>query len=187
MARLLRGGVAAALMSLVVLLLPTSTAHAANPNIRYTTSVFDAALYEVRASHSWQCLDVQGGNINPGAVVGRWDCKGNLHQRFYFMPSGTDGLFHIGVYGRYCLGRDLQGGSADVVLDHCQGPGQHFRWVDRGNDHWEIVETTTNKCIHDAGRGNPVQLRDCGDITDPYPSLWSPRYTGQYNYGSFNG
>jgi len=183
-----RVGILGTLASLLVLLIP-GTADAADPPIRYTSWINNAAIYEMRASYSWQCMDVRGESQNPGAVIQRFDCKGRLHQRFYFMASGTPGLFHIGVYGKYCIGAQ-NASTADntpIVLGHCQGPGQHFRWVDRGNNHWEIVEAASGKCLHDTGRRSAVQLRTCGNITEPYPSLWTPIYDRQYNYTSVWG
>ncbi|MCY0932507.1 RICIN domain-containing protein [Streptomyces sp. H27-H1] len=188
MTRTLHRGVIAVLMSLLVLLIPTP-ANAADPAIQYTTSPFNAAIYEMRASYSWQCLDVRGESQSPGAVIQRYDCKGKLHQRFYFMSSNTPGMFYIGVFGKYCIGA-ANASTADntpIVMGYCQGPGQHFRWVDQGNNHWEIVEAASGKCLHDTGRGSAIQLRACGNIAEPYPSLWTPLYHRQYNYGSVWG
>ncbi|WP_162625168.1 RICIN domain-containing protein [Streptomyces cadmiisoli] len=183
-----RGGIAAVLVSLFVLLVP-SAAQAADPPIRYTGWITNAAIYEMRASYSWQCMDVRGESQSPGAIVQRYDCKGKLHQRFYFQPSGTPGLFMIGVYGRYCVGAQnaAVADGTPMVIGHCQGPGQLFRWVDRGNDHWEIVEAASGKCLMDAGRREAIRLGTCGNIAEPYPSLWTPRYDRQYNYTSVWG
>lgn len=189
-ARTARAGIlVAALASLLAVLMP-GTANAADPAIRYTTSLRNASIYEMRASYSWQCIDVRGGSTSPGAIIQRYDCNGKLHQRFYFMQSGTPGLFTIGTLGRYCIGANLTPGPdyyKTVVTGYCQGPGQLFRWVDQGNNHWEIVEAQTGLCLHDTGRRNPVELRPCGNITVPYPSLWTPRYHTQYDYGSIWG
>lgn len=188
MARIMHRRAVAVLMSVLVLLLSTP-AQAADPPIRYTTTPLNAAIYEIRASYSWQCLDVRGESQHPGAVIQRFDCKGRLHQRFYFMPSNTPGLFHIGVFGQYCVGAQ-NASTADntpIVLGYCQGPGQYFRWVDQGNNHWEIVEASSGKCLHDTGRRSAVMLRACGSIQEPYPSLWTPRYDRQYDYSSVWG
>ncbi|MET9153413.1 RICIN domain-containing protein [Streptomyces griseoflavus] len=182
------GGVAAFLAALLVLIVP-GTATAADPPIRYTGWITDAAIHEMRASYSWQCMDVRGESQSPGAVVQRYDCKGRLHQRFYFTPSGTPGLFMIGVYGKYCVGAQ-NASVADgtpMVIGHCQGPGQHFRWVDQGNNHWEIVEAASGKCLIDGGRREAIRLGTCGNIAEPYPSLWTPLYHRQYNYTSVWG
>ncbi|MCZ7462154.1 hypothetical protein [Streptomyces sp. WMMC940] len=60
MARSVRGGgILAVLASLLVLLIP-GTAAAADPHVRYTSWLTNAAVHGMRASYSWQCLDVRG-------------------------------------------------------------------------------------------------------------------------------
>ncbi|ONI89599.1 hypothetical protein ALI144C_04460 [Actinosynnema sp. ALI-1.44] len=158
------------------------------PAIYYTTSMRSASIYEVRASYSWKCLDLRGGSNNPGTVVQTFDCKGRLHQRFWFMRSGTPGLFHMGAFA-YCLGTQNASTAENtpIVLGHCQGPGQHFRWVDRGSNHWDIVEASSGKCLTDTGYRSAMQLRTCAPMQEPYPTLWTPLYAGQWDYSNPNG
>jgi Ricin-type beta-trefoil lectin domain len=179
----------ALLAPLLVLALPGTATAATEPSVYYTPWITDASIYEMRASYSWGCMDVKGESQSPGATIQRFDCKGKLHQRFYFTRSTTPGLFMIHVYGSYCIGtQNAQGAvGTPIVLGYCQGPGQLFRWADGGSNHWEIVEAASGKCLMDRGRAQPITLGTCGNLTEPYPSLWTPLYKGQYNYTSLNG
>ncbi|MCP2259815.1 Ricin-type beta-trefoil lectin domain-containing protein [Streptoalloteichus tenebrarius] len=192
------GGVAAravlavvtGLLGLAVLGTPASAATAqSNPNVRYTTSFRNAAIHEIRASYTWKCLDIRGESTNPGAVVQTYDCKGKLHQRFAFLPVSNDGLFSIVVFGRYCIGgaNGATHDGAPVVTAPCTGPSQFFRWVDRGSNHWEIVEASSGRCLQDNGPRAQVTLRDCPPVQEPYPSLWTAIYDRQFDYGSIWG
>ncbi|MDT3725839.1 RICIN domain-containing protein [Streptomyces sp. DSM 41972] len=188
MARSVRGGAVAAFLTALLVVLTSGTATAADPPVRYTPWITDAAIYEMRASYSRQCMDVRGGSQSPGAIVQRFDCKGKLHQRFYFTSLGN-GQFVIGVDGRYCVGAQngVPGDGAPMVIGHCQGPGQIFRWTDRGNGHYEIVDAASGLCLRDNGRREPIRLGACGQISEPSPSLWTPLYHRQYDYTSLNG
>ncbi|MCK1819206.1 RICIN domain-containing protein [Streptomyces sp. XM83C] len=183
-----RGGILGILASLFVLLIP-ATATAADAPVRYSPWITNAYIYEMRGSYSWQCMDVRGESQSPGAIVQRFDCKGKLHQRFFFIAQNEPGLFMIGVYGKYCVGaQNAQiADGTPMVINHCQGPGQMFRWVDRGNNHWEIVEAASGKCLTIHGRREALTLGACGNISEPYPTLWTPIYDRVYNYTSITG
>jgi len=160
-----------------------------NPNVAYTTDLRDAAIHEVRASYSWQCLDVRAASTSEGAIIQRFDCNGKLHQRFYFTRTGVD-TFGIGTLGRWCLGPQNSSFADEtpIVTQSCLlGFGQHFRWVARGNGHYDIVEAWSGKCLVETGRRSPVVLRTCPAVAEPYPSLWTPLYHRQYNYSSVWG
>ncbi|MER5994008.1 RICIN domain-containing protein [Streptomyces viridosporus] len=125
-----------------------------------------------------------GESQNPGAVVQRSDRKGGRHQRSCFRPSGTPGLFVTGGCGKYRVGA-RNASVADgtpMVIGHCQGPGRHFRRVDRGNDHGGIVEAASGKCPVEGGRREAIRLGACGNTAEPYPSRWTPRHDRQYHY-----
>ncbi|MEV6954525.1 RICIN domain-containing protein [Streptomyces sp. NPDC051183] len=179
-------GVIAALTALFVMLLPASAQAAENPTIRYSTTPYNAPIYEIRAGYSWQCLDVRGGTTNAGAIIQRYDCKGALHQRFTFHSLGN-GNFAIGTFGgARCLG--AQGGSAyqGVSLIQTDGWGcATFTWVFQGGekgDHWEIKEVGTGLCLNDTGRRSPVVFGACGTSGVPWPTIWVPRFDRYYNY-----
>ncbi|MGE7387963.1 RICIN domain-containing protein [Streptomyces sp. NPDC004126] len=181
-------GVLAALMGLLVLLLPASPAQAdANPGIRYTTSFRDAATYELHAAVSWKCLDIQGGGRpQEGTIIQTFDCKEALHQRFHFQNLGN-GNFTIGAFGVYCLGTQGGGTAPGTAMVLANGWGcSTFTWRYRGTDaypnRWEIVEASTGQCIRDTGRRSPVVLGACGSTSTPWPEVWAPQYKGQYNY-----
>ncbi|WP_327130018.1 RICIN domain-containing protein [Streptomyces sp. NBC_01343] len=185
--RLGRHALAAALMALLSLLLPTSAAQAAeNPAIIYTTNFHSAAIYELRAAVSWKCLDIRGGGApQEGAVIQTFDCKDALHQRFTFQRTGG-GTFTVGAFGVYCLG--TQGGTAPgtpLVLRNGWGCAT-FTWNYRGTEaypnRWELVEATTGQCIRDTGRRSPVVLGACGSTTTPWPEVWAPLYDRQFDY-----
>lgn len=176
--------VLAALVGVTVMATPAVAEE--NPNVRYTTSVRNAAIHEMRASYSWQCMDVRGESTSMGAVVQRFDCKGQLNQRFYFVRDRAPGTFTIRAYWQaYCVGPSATSGNG-LVLNDCNTPGNVYHWVDRGNNHWEIVDSY-GRCIRDNGRRVQLTLTTCAPVAEPYPTLWTARYHRQYDYGSIYG
>lgn len=180
-----RAGVAALGVLMGLTLLTTPAAAQPNPNVRYTIYVTNAAIHEIRGSYSWDCMDIRGRSTNPGAIVQLANCNGQLNQRFYFIAY-SDGTFSIRAYWQaYCIGATVAGQNAPITLNTCNSPGNNFRWVDQGNNHWEIVEATTGLCMRENGGRGQLTLVTCPrPVAVPYPSLWTARYMGQYNYGN---
>lgn len=172
-----------ALMGLVLLSAPASAAP--NPNVRYTVYVTNAAIHEMRASYSWHCMDIRDKSTKPGAIVQRTECNGQLNQRFYFVDHGN-GTFSIHAYWQgYCIGAVAPAQHAPITLNDCNNYGSSFRWVDQGNNHWEIVEANTGMCMRENGRRGQLTLATCTrPLAVPYPTLWTAVYKGQYNYGN---
>ncbi|MFJ8209274.1 RICIN domain-containing protein [Streptomyces sp. NPDC096033] len=186
--RLGRRGVVAALVGLLALVVPVSSARAAeNPSIVYTTNFHSAALYKLHAAVSWKCLDIQGGGAPAdGKVIQTFDCKDELHQMFTFQRVGGDN-FTVGAFGVYCLG--TQGGSTapGTPLNLRNGWGcATFTWNYRGTpqypNRWELVEASTGQCVRDTGRRSPVVLGACGSTTTPWPEVWAPEFNRYHDY-----
>ncbi|MEU6759216.1 RICIN domain-containing protein [Streptomyces sp. NPDC046685] len=184
--RRLGSEVIAALTALFVMLLPSSAQAAENPTIRYSTTPYNAPIYEVRAGYSWQCLDIRGESTSAGAIIQRYDCKGALHQRFTFHSMGN-GTFWIGTWGgAYCLG--AQGGAVYKGASLIQANGwgcATFTWIFQGGekgDHWEIQEVGTGLCLNDTGRRSPVVFGACNVSGVPWPTIWVPRFDRYHNY-----
>ncbi|RKT03341.1 ricin-type beta-trefoil lectin protein [Streptomyces sp. 3211.6] len=181
------GSVAVAVFTaMFVMLLPSSAQAAENPTIRYSTTPYNAPIYEVRAGYSWGCLDIRGDTTSPGAIIQRYDCNGHLNQRFTFHSLGN-GNFAIGTFGgARCVGP--QGGYAYKGVSMIQADGWGcgtFTWIFQGGekgDHWEIQEVGTGLCLHDTGRRSPVVLGDCGVSGTPWPSIWVPRFDRYYDF-----
>ncbi|GAB2914374.1 RICIN domain-containing protein [Streptomyces sp. YPW6] len=184
--RLRRQGFVTSLVALLVLLVP-AVAHAdSNPNVRYTSTPYNAAIHEIRASYSWKCLDIRGGSTNVGAVIQTFDCKGRHHQRFSFYPVGGEN-FVIATYGgATCLGTvNASKATGAGVVQATGGDCLTLRWKDRGGNHWEMVETFTGQCLRDTGRRSQVVLGACGSTGEPWPDLWTPRFDRYFDYTNF--
>ncbi|MEU9864432.1 RICIN domain-containing protein [Streptomyces sp. NPDC047971] len=181
--RLGRHGFVASLVALFTLLIPTAAHADYNPNVRYTSSPYNAAIHEIRASYSWQCLDIRGESTKVGAVIQRYDCKGQHHQRFVFYPMGGEN-FAVGTYGgAMCLGTpNASKAPGTGVIQATGGNCLTLRWQDRGSNHWEMVEVGTGQCLLDTGRRSQVVLGACGGVGEPWPSLWTPRFDRYFNY-----
>ncbi|WP_327233001.1 RICIN domain-containing protein [Streptomyces sp. NBC_01317] len=183
-------GVAAVVVGLFSLLLPTAAQAAENPGIRYTTSFRDAATYDLRAAGSGKCLDLRGGGRpQRGTAVQTFDCKGELHQRFHFQSLGN-GKFTIGAFGVYCLGPQGGGPTPGAPLILTTGSAcSTFTWNHRATpqdaNRWEIVEVSTGQCVRDTGRRSQTVLGACGSATAPWPEVWAPLFAGNYNYDRF--
>lgn len=167
------------------LLFPVSASADTNPYVAYSRSMTPGAIHEIRASYSWKCLDVRGASNKQGTAIQTFDCKGKLHQRFLFV--GHSEHFNILTWAG-CLGTG--GGNRTAGAGVVQTQGSEcltFRWADRANNHWEIVEEYSGLCLRDTGRANQVVLGACGVTGEPYPSLWRPIYDRMWNFNSVNG
>ncbi|MFJ5776964.1 RICIN domain-containing protein [Streptomyces sp. NPDC093094] len=181
--RMCRHGFVASLVALLTLLVPAAAHADTNPNVRYTSTPYNAAIHEIRASYSWACLDIRGESTSVGAVIQTYDCKGRHHQRFAFYPAGGEN-FYIATYGgAMCLGTPNSSKAPGAGVVQANGYDcLTLRWKDRGSNHWEMVEVSTGQCLIDTGRRSQVVLGSCGSTGVPWPDVWTPRFDRYFNY-----
>jgi hypothetical protein len=107
-------------------------------------------VVRIRAKHSWQCLDVQGGSYQLGARIMQHWCHDGANQKF-LIEARSDGYYRfIAQHSWQCM--DVQGGSysagASIIQHSCHdGYNQQFRIVDVGNGYYRLIARNSGMCL----------------------------------------
>ncbi|MED5622062.1 RICIN domain-containing protein [Ideonella sp. BN130291] len=143
--------------------------------------------YQVLSVPSGRCLDVTGGPTATadGVFTELWDCTGQANQIWALTPPATAQAQQVVVqHSGQCL--DVRGGvaaTADGALIEqwpCSGmDNQKWTLRDMGNSRFELVVTSSGKCIEvrngGTANGSAIQQATCTGSTR---QLWTVKPLG---------
>lgn len=120
-----------------------------------------SGTFEIVASNSGKCLDVDGQSTANGARVQQWDCWGGANQTWKLTPQ-SDGTYQIlSVNSEKAL--DVTGGTSAVndgdsleQWDWWDGANQKFRIVPSGSG-YNITSSLSGKCLDISGGPDATQ------------------------------
>jgi len=109
--------------------------------------------YEIVATHSGKCLDVEGAHQDDGTNVQQWACGGGPNQRWRLVNMGGGFYEIVAVHSGKCL--DVAGGShdngANVIQWRCHGGDNQLWRIEPVRDAYRIIAKHSGKALDVAG------------------------------------
>jgi Ricin-type beta-trefoil lectin domain-like len=117
--------------------------------------------YNLRASHSWKCAQVNGASYANGAVISQWDCVNQDNVEWYLLPLENGYYILRAKHSNKCA--QVNGASYDdnAVISQwtCVVNGrtpEHSQWslVSTDNNKFYIQSKHSKKCAQVNGSSN---------------------------------
>jgi hypothetical protein len=104
------------------------------------------------ANHSGQCLDINGGSAQGGALLLQWPCHGGDNQRFTLMNMGDGSYNIVARHSGMCLEAHHNTWGTQLYQWPCHGGENQRFWLhDRGGGYYQIQGKYTGLCLDVSG------------------------------------